>query len=711
MRLRDAMWRGLGTGYFFGLLLGLQEGLAAASITRFRTGDASITALSKLVRVFFTPVLADSLAMALLAVIPALVLWAWKQRSRSTPAVEDQGFNAMLAGLTGGLTVLIYTMFSTFKGFSPAIMFKPGNLTETARIVIMAIVAGLAIQVLMKRFSGRRLIRAITLVLVGLLLPTIPLALWAGHNPNHPLGGRPGQLLVSGCTALLLILTTLILRQALLPRASLRQMYRWWIGLTATLLLAGTFIPLAATADHQDSAETLRVPGDRNVVLFTVDTLRADALDLDNPERSRTPNAARLAHAGTRFDNTQAQSPWTLPSLCSLMTSIHPTGQGVVNQRNRLDGARQTLADTLAATGYLTQAVVCNAWLTDRYGLQQGFQNYKHVWVEEASSEYWQKMIWIRVFRRFRPAYLRAPNSHDSKEMVDRAITFLEKNAGSNFFLWVHVIDPHDPYAPLGRFRQLAGKGYRGKLSPKRSGIINTLRRGRRLEAEDRQHLQNLYDLEVQYADEQFGRLLDTLERLGLWDKTLVAFTSDHGEEFWEHENMGHGHTLHNELTHVPLIIKLPGETPAVQQVESQVRLIDVVPTIVDILDLPPLAEAQGESMLPLMRGEPRTHRPSFSEALMYFGEKKSVDDGRYRLILSPNSGREELYDLETDPGARRNLIEALPEVALRLKQSLNDHLREQVAFNESLQKSEEGGEVVLDARTKERLRSLGYLQ
>jgi arylsulfatase A-like enzyme len=262
----------------------------------------------------------------------------------------------------------------------------------------------------------------------------------------------------------------------------------------------------------------------------------------------------------------------------------------------------------------------------------------------------------------------------------------------------------------LGRFRALAAKGYQGRLPRSRWGNVNQLRRGRRLEAEDRRHLRRLYDLEVQYTDEQFGRLMDTLEELGLLSNTLVVFTSDHGEEFWDHENVGHGHTLYDELTRVPLIIR-PPEVPPVQQVTTQVRLIDLAPTILDFLGLPPLAEGQGKSLLPLMEGATEEHRPSFGEALIYFGEKKSVDDGRYRLILSANSGTQELYDMEADPGARRDLSEERPEVVLRLREALREHLGEQQSFNQALEKSEESSETELDSRMKERLRSLGYLQ
>jgi len=709
--ISEAAGRGLKSGFFFGLLLGLQEGLAAVTITQSRTGDVSITGLSKMSRVFFTPVLVDSLGLALLALIPALALWAWYRTPRGSTGSPDERFDPLLAGLVGGGAILIFAIFSTFPSFSPGFLLETGRMFTMLRLGFAALLAGVAFQALARRFAGKALLTALLLSLVTLLLPAVPLLLWILRNDEHPVGDRLGFILVlSGLTAALVLLTFL-LHRAIRGQSSPGTVAGWWSVAMAAAVAAGTFVPLAGATGQTSSANPLRVPGGRNMVLYTVDTLRADALAYDDPQTSITPNIARLAAAGTRFDNAQAQSPWTLPSFCSLMTSIHPGGQGVTSAKNRLDSARRTLAEELQGAGYLTKAVVCNAWLTDTYGLDQGFRSYQHVW-QEGDSSYWLKMIWVRLVRRFNRDFLKPPDTNDSAEMVDRAIRFLEENTDSTFFLWVHVIDPHDPYAPLGRYRKLAGKGYQGRLPARMSGNVNLLRRGQPLETEDRHHLRSLYDLEVRYADEQFGRLMDSLEELGLMSNTLVAFTSDHGEEFWDHGNVGHGHTLYDELTRVPLIIKPPGDTPpAVRRVETQVRLIDLAPTLLQILGLPPMAEGQGVSLLPLMEGTAEEDRPSFSEALIYYGEKKSVDDGRYRLIVSPNSNSEELYDLAADPGARHDLAREHPDIVLRLKETLRDHLREQQEFQESLETSGDGGDAVLDNRMKSRLRSLGYLQ
>lgn len=712
MTFIDATARGLKTGFFFGLLLGLQEGLAAVTITQSRTGDVSITGLAKMTRVFFTPLLADSLGLALLALVPALGLWVWFRFSRSGSGSSGDRFDPLLTGLVGGLAILIYSAFSTFPGFSTALLMDTDRLFTMARLTLVTLLAGVAFHALARRFACRAGLTALLLALVSVLPPAIPLVLWILRNRQHPAGSTAGLILVLIGLATIFLLLALLLGRALRAPSSRRRVMGLWSMAMALLVAVGTFGPLVRSTDHRSAAETAGVSGNRNVLLYTVDTLRADALDLDDPDTSTTPHIARLAAGGTRFENTQAQSPWTLPSICSMMTSIHPSGQGVTTSKNRLDNARVTLAEKLQSAGYRTQAVVCNAWLTETYGLQQGFQGYKHVW-QEGDSSYWLKMIWVRVVRRFKRDFLVPPDTNDSAEMVNRAIRFLEGNGEDNFFLWVHVIDPHDPYAPLGRFRKMAGKGYQGLMPRKNSGIVNQLRRGQRLEAVDRRHLRELYDLEVRYADEQFGRLIDALESRGLLQNTLVAFTSDHGEEFWDHGNVGHGHTLFNELTRVPLVIKPPsGTPPAVGVVESQVRLIDLVPTILDLLDLPALDEGQGESLLPLMNGSAeKEDRPSFSEALMYFGEKKAVDDGRYRLIISPNSGSEELYDLLTDPDARNDLAGQHPDIVLRLKGVLRDHLAGQEAFLQTLETSGDDGDAVLDNRMKSRLRSLGYLQ
>ena len=706
----EALGKGLRTGFFFGLLVGLQEGHSAISITRSRMGDVSITGLAKLAHVFFTPVLADVLIVSLLALIPALVLRLWFRFPAGEAAEAERGFDALLAASVGGLVVFVFAAFKTFTSFTPEVMLQIGSVFGLLRFCGLAVLAAIAFHVIARRFISGAAIPALVLTTLMLALPAVPISYWGLRNDNHPLGGRNGFFLGAACTAVAFIVLTVLLFRLLGNSRTRRWTVHGWFAVSAAVLVSGTFLPLVSAPSIADQAEAMTVPSDRNVVLFTVDTLRADALDLDAPETSTTPHLAQLAAAATSFDDTQAQCPWTLPSLCSMMTSIYPSGQGMLSARNRLDSARRTLADELGEAGYLTAAVVCNAWLTDDFGLHQGFRIYTHVW-EEGASEYWQDAMWIRVARRFKPGFLEAPNTHDSAEMVDRAIRFLEQNAASNFFLWVHVIDPHDPYAPLGRYRAMAGKGYRGALPPKRSGSVNMLRRGKRLEVDDRRHLRTLYDLEVRYTDEQFGRLMNTLHRLGLFEKTMVVFTSDHGEEFWEHENVGHGHTLYDELTRVPLIVKPPGGAPPVERVGTQVRLIDISPTILDYLELPAPIEGQGESLRPLMEGEPGIHRPSFAEALIYFGEKKSIDDGRYRLILSPNSGSVELFDLAEDPGERRNIAEEHPEITARLRQELTAHLQQQEEYRQSLASSGDSEMTTLDDRMKNRLRALGYLQ
>jgi arylsulfatase A-like enzyme len=652
--------------------------------------------------------------MALLGIVPALLLLLLMKFWRPEPGTENAWFDSMVAGMVGGGAVMLITVFRTFPSLAPSFLLKIDSIVGLLRLAGVAVLAGVAFQVLARKFAGKAFLSALVMAAISVALPAVPWSYWGLRNESHPLGGRPGFFIGLTVTVVVFLAILLLLNRLLRNRERSRQVKSWWFGLVSLGVAAGALLPIIFSSGPVVSDEAINVEGDRNVILFTVDTLRADAVDLGDPASSPTPHLARLAAQGTRFDNTQAQCPWTLPSLASMMTSIHPSGQGLLSARQRLDSARQTLAEAMTEAGYLTQAVVCNAWLTDDFGLHQGFTGYIHVW-EEGASEYWMDTIWIRLTRRFNPEFLKPPNTHDSKEMVNRAIEFIRSNKQSNFFLWVHVIDPHDPYAPLGRYRAMAAEGYRGKLPRRNSGNINMLRRGRRLEAEDRAHLRKLYDLEVRYTDEQFGRLIEVVEELGLMDKTLVAFTSDHGEEFWDHENIGHGHTLYDEVTRVPLVIKPPAGMEPVPQVTSQVRLIDLAPTILDLVDLQPLAEGQGESLVPLMTGEESGEtagdRLSFAEALIYFGEKKSVDDGRYRFILSPNSGREELYDLEADPEATRNLVQELPEEAARLRAELTRHLRSQEEYLDSLDKIEGVGEKVLDSRMRERLQKLGYLQ
>ncbi len=274
------------------------------------------------------------------------------------------------------------------------------------------------------------------------------------------------------------------------------------------------------------------------------------------------------------------------------------------------------------------------------------------------------------------------------------------------------MIDPHEPYIARGQWTEEAGKKYRStKIPPLNSGMVVGYRKGLMLEEVDRLHVEDLYNREVEYTDRQIGRLLDRVRELGLLENTMIIFTSDHGEEFWEHHDVSHGHTFFTEVVRVPLVIRLPdGYAVANRQIDSQVRLVDVAPTILDFLGLPPLELAEGQSLLPLIRGEEEPlDRPAFYESMIYYRDLKGYCDGQFKYVLDEDTGEDQLYDLASDPQEQINIADLDPERRLAMKSVLMDHLSRQRSLYDTLEKSD--GTAELDEATRAHLRALGYMQ
>jgi len=253
-----------------------------------------------------------------------------------------------------------------------------------------------------------------------------------------------------------------------------------------------------------------------------------------------------------------------------------------------------------------------------------------------------------------------------------------------------------------GWLSRLSYNEYRGLLRDE----LSTGRR--RLSQADKNYLKSIYDEEILAMDELIGRILDKLQQLDLAKNTMVIFASDHGEEFWEHGGFEHGHTLYHELLKVPLIIKLPGILPAGKIVGNQVSLLDVMPTVLELLGIKYDASLAGKSLLPLIRVEERGDRTAFSENLFYYMEQKAMTTGKYKLIYSPDTGDSELYDLEADPAEQKNIAAEQPEKALQLKEELLIWLRDCQTKALALHQGKKS-EPVANEEVIRRLKSLGY--
>jgi arylsulfatase A-like enzyme/Flp pilus assembly protein TadD len=395
-----------------------------------------------------------------------------------------------------------------------------------------------------------------------------------------------------------------------------------------------------------------------NVVVITVDTLRADHLGCYGYKQIKSPNIDALAAVGTRFARAYTPVPVTLPAHTAIFTGTYPMYSGVHDfSANELNPAQPTLASVLQAQGYATAAVIGSAVLDSRFGLNHGF------------GFYYDHFDFSRLDEANLDAMKRAGNV-----VADVTLDWLSKNSQEKFFLWMHLYDPHYPYRPPPPYSD--------------------------------QYPDRPYDGEIAFADEQVGRLIRFLKAKGLYQNTLIVLCGDHGESLGEHGEKTHGFFIYNATLHVPLIVHLPGETSS-HSVDQIVSLTDLMPTVLQAVKVDIPAPVQGISLLPAIEGASQKDavRSLYAETFLprlhfNWSELRAVETGTYHFIDAP---KPELYDLIRDPGETRNLFPQKKAVSEELRARLADLIRKYSAGQELAEKTG------LDPVLMERLKSLGY--
>lgn len=374
-----------------------------------------------------------------------------------------------------------------------------------------------------------------------------------------------------------------------------------------------------------------------NILLVLIDTLRADHLHCYGYSRKTSPAIDELASRGVLFEEAISAAPWTLPSAMSLLTGRLPSRHRVENDTLRLAPSIPLLPGVLKEAGYATSAVVSHIYVSSAFGFDRGFDHFDDFGL---SKNY-----------RFE-----AGLEPRAAAVTDRALQQIRTLKRRPFFLLVHYFDPHWDYAPPAPFdRRFAGP-YRGKVTGSYQSFAEYTVPGMKLAPEDRQHLLDLYDGEIAYADSEIGRLLRGLAAAGLSERTVVVVTSDHGEEFKEHDSMGHGRNLYDEVVKVPLIVAVPGEGSRARRIHEQVRTLDLFPTLCRMGGgaVPPGIE--GEDLGPLLGGKAGPARAAVTETIRFDAYRKAYRREGKKLILNLESNRRELYDLAKDPTETVNL-------------------------------------------------------
>ena len=457
----------------------------------------------------------------------------------------------------------------------------------------------------------------------------------------------------------------------------------------------------------------------QGVIFVHADTLRSDHLDMYGYERETAPILQGLAGEGARFDTVMAQGTWTKVSTPSFMTSLYPLSTGVHGFADRLPAAAITLAETYRDAGYATLALSSVLFTGQFTNLHQGYEELH----ESGSTE--------------------TPGPKTARAYVDRIAEWLQVHRDVPFFIYLHVFDPHDPYEPYrpydGLWADPAHKEeHEEQLDTVREVIDDPLRRnfGMPTRAELEQvevdpddfiaYDQGWYDGSIRAMDVEMGRLFERVRGLGLDERTLLVFTSDHGEEFFDHGQMFHGQTVYGELARVPLVMRWPGVIPADRVVDETVQLIDIMPTLLELTGLPPVDGMQGQSLVPLLalgdsaEGHWAPRQAFIEKAITNDNfsppprdtESYAVVDGGWKLIhnrIRPDGVPEfELYDIHEDPLDLDDRASEQTDVVERLARDIDRWQR--VAEAARLPEDAASTEGMTQEQL-ERLRSLGYIR
>lgn len=481
------------------------------------------------------------------------------------------------------------------------------------------------------------------------------------------------------------------------------------------LVIAGVALGLAAATFW-----ILR-PRAENVILITIDTMRADRISAYGYQKHETPNLDRLAKEGTLFENAFCDVTWTTPSMASVMTGMYATRHGLRSSFQTLKPEAETLAEIIRDHGWDTAAIIASYPLHSIFGLNQGFKLYDETFsaplaldervefgpqaaVEERkapASDDTEAMRWFLMLKAQGAAY------RPDDLVTDRALAWLRNERTAPFFLWIHFFGPHE----------------------KPTGLV-----GLEHAAEEREIQLAAYDPDVLTTDREIGRVLNALDDLGLTQNTVVIVHADHGQSLMEHDYFGHGRHVFDATAHIPLIVRAPGLVQAAKRDARIARNVDILPTVLGMLGVPNPIAGDGKN---LFAAEPtpsdaRAYVETYLSATRLFADvidpttdrrlgfrRMAMRTKNWKLVINdpvpmidePDSTvpedlrtryyRSELYDLTTDPGETINVISEQPAISEALRLAI---------WQEQMANPTGSGDMPMDSTTRERLEALGYL-
>lgn len=495
-----------------------------------------------------------------------------------------------------------------------------------------------------------------------------------------------GKLATFALTLMFLATAILVLVRALDGKAAVRRSPRRlvprimaFVGLALLLITVVGKVGLAPL-------NSLRTRGRPSVILISLDTLRADRVGFMGYTRDTTPGLDEMAVQGIVFENAISPAPWTLPAHVSLLTSQLPNEHRVRRVASRVRPHHLLLAECFRDAGYRTAAFTGGGYVSSDYGYKQGFQIYQD----------------------------HNEGAEGGPAGIARAALEWVRGAGDQpFFLFVHTYEPHGPYLQ----RDFVRSADRGRLTDEMiAGEVNSVHDPSPAE---RRYISDLYDGDIANTDRAMGGLLMTLRDEGILAHAIVIVTSDHGEDFWDHDAVDiprHGHTLYEEIVHVPLFMSAPGLLPAGIRVRTPVSLIDLAPTLLGLAGLPPRRSMRGQNMAGALRaGNEPEMRPLLSEAVRYGPPRYAWRNHGLKVILTPDPapidesssvipGRLEIFDLSADPLEQQTLVANPPAGIANAVSILKGRAgleQDDLSGADDVEQSED---------LKRQLRSLGYV-
>jgi len=486
-----------------------------------------------------------------------------------------------------------------------------------------------------------------------------------------------------------------------------RQTHTQWLAMA--VLAAAT----AGGCGRNDDPATLNPSftadaSSPNIVIISIDMLRPDHLGCYGYGRDTSPRLDEFAAQGALFENAVSSTSWTLPAHAALFTGLADSVHGCTDTDKRLDPSRHTLAERLAAAGYGTAGFFSGPYLHPVFGLGQGFETYIDC---SSYAKRTLKIVAERGTTEGKDLMLASHGDITNPTVYEKVRAWMTANQQRPFFLFIHMWDVHFDFIPPPPYDTMFDPDYAGSVDGRNFFFSDRINPG--MAKRDLEHVLALYDGEIAWTDMHVGKILDQLDALGLAESTLVIILSDHGTEFFEHNNKGHRMTLFDEVIRIPMMVRFPGVIEANQRFTEQVRIIDVLPTVLELAGDPAPAarNVMGQSLVPLLTGGTLSRdNLAVSELYSVGRELRSFRRNTRKMIEDELTDSVMLFDFRDDPGERRPVMNIEAPFQWVRDMIADARLGRQwlAEYRKSVPEASASSEIPEDLRRQ--LESLGYL-